>query len=55
MAEQDLRCGFGQALTFEVLIDKYSGVVFPEMGPNMVWNVKYGHMGEGLFNAPTSR
>lgn len=28
----------------ELLIDKYSGQVFPEMGPNMVWNTKYGMM-----------
>ena len=27
---------------FELLIDKYTGTVFPEMGPNMVWNTKYG-------------
>jgi hypothetical protein len=26
----------------ELLIDKYSGQVFPEMGPNMMWNTKYG-------------
>ncbi|HVC35538.1 MAG TPA: hypothetical protein VNL16_18675 [Chloroflexota bacterium] len=30
---------------FELLIDKYTGTVFPEMGPNMVWNTKYGVMG----------
>ncbi len=30
---------------FELLVDKYSGAVFPEMGPNMVWNAKYGMMG----------
>ena len=28
----------------ELLIDKYSGQVFPEMGPNMIWNTKYGTM-----------
>ncbi len=28
----------------ELLIDKYSGQVFPEMGPNMMWNTKYGVM-----------
>ncbi len=27
---------------FELLVDKYSGVVTPEMGPNMMWNTKYG-------------
>lgn len=26
---------------FQTLIDKYTGVVFPEMGPNMMWNTKY--------------
>ena len=26
----------------ELLIDKYTGQVFPEMGPNMMWNEKYG-------------
>lgn len=26
---------------FELLIDKYTGVVTPEMGPNMMWNTKY--------------
>ena len=32
---------------FELLVDPYSGAVGPEMGPNMMWNVKYGHMGSG--------
>jgi hypothetical protein len=30
---------------FELLINKYTGAVMPEMGPNMMWNTKYGHMG----------
>lgn len=30
---------------FEVLIDRYTGAVYPEPGPNMMWNTKYGHMG----------
>ena len=30
----------------ELLIDKYSGQVYPEMGPNMVWNTKYGMMAQ---------
>ena len=30
---------------FEVLIDRYSGAVYPEPGPNMMWNERYGHMG----------
>ncbi len=29
---------------FELLVNKYTGVVFPEMGPNMMWNTKYGYM-----------
>jgi hypothetical protein len=32
---------------FEFLIDKYSGATFPEYGPSMMWNTKYGHMGGG--------
>ncbi|MDP2744791.1 MAG: hypothetical protein Q8P00_06990 [Dehalococcoidia bacterium] len=28
----------------ELLIDKYNGQVSPEMGPNMMWNTKYGMM-----------
>lgn len=32
---------------FEVLIDRYTGAVYPEIGPNMMWNTKYGHMGRG--------
>lgn len=30
---------------FELLINRYSGAVYPEPGPNMMWNSKYGHMG----------
>jgi hypothetical protein len=30
---------------FELLIDPYTGVVYPEPGPNLMWNTKYGHMG----------
>ncbi len=29
----------------EILIDPYSGAISPEPGPNMMWNIKYGHMG----------
>jgi hypothetical protein len=29
---------------FEMLVDKYSGSIYPEMGPNMMWNAKYGMM-----------
>jgi len=30
---------------FEVLVDKWSGAVRPEPGPNMMWNSRYGMMG----------
>ena len=30
---------------FEMLIDKSTGRIFPEYGPNMMWNTKYGHGG----------
>ena len=30
---------------FEMLIDKENGHIFPEYGPNMMWNLKYGHGG----------
>lgn len=30
---------------FEVLVDPVSLAVYPEPGPNMMWNLKYGHMG----------
>jgi hypothetical protein len=30
---------------FQMLIDKHSGTISPEMGPNMMWNTKYGMMG----------
>lgn len=30
---------------FEMLIDKSTGSIFPEYGPNMMWNTKYGHGG----------
>ncbi len=36
---------------FETVIDKYTGVLSLEMGPNMMWNTKYGMMGMGGFQA----
>ena len=33
---------------FQMLIDKYGGTVSPEMGPNMMWNKKYGMMSSQL-------
>jgi hypothetical protein len=29
---------------FELLANKQTGAIFPEFGPNMMWNTKYGHM-----------
>lgn len=42
---------------FEILIDRFTGSVYPEPGPTMMWNTKYGHMGGcmmgGWRRAPT--
>jgi len=35
------KTGFGAT---ELLFDKTSGAIFPEYGPNMMWNQKYGMM-----------
>jgi len=29
---------------FELLVNRYTGYVTPEPGPNMMWNSQYGHM-----------
>ena len=34
---------------FEMLIDKYTGAIYPEMGPNMMWNTKYGMMSGSMM------
>ncbi len=34
---------------FEVLVDPATGSVFPEPGPNMMWNTKYGMMGNSMM------
>jgi len=34
---------------FEMLVDPYTGQIFPEYGPNMMWNTKYGMMGGGMM------
>ena len=43
---------------FELLVNKYTGSIYPEMGPNMMWNTKYGMMRSGIlggiFGAPTT-
>lgn len=41
---------------FEMLIDKYTGRIYPEPDPNMMWNTKYGMMSGmmGRYQAPTA-
>jgi hypothetical protein len=34
----------GKNKAFELLLNKYTGAVSPEPGPNMMWNQKYGRM-----------
>jgi hypothetical protein len=34
---------------FELLIDPDSLSAYPEMGPNMMWNLKYGNMSGGMM------
>jgi hypothetical protein len=34
---------------FELLVNKYTGSIYPEMGPNMMWNTKYGMMHGGIL------
>ena len=38
----------------ELLIDKWTGAVDPEMGPNMMWNARYGMHGRGGMMSRTS-
>ena len=43
----DTSAGLG---AFELLANPQTGAVFPEMGPNMMWNTQYGHMaGVGMM------
>jgi hypothetical protein len=43
---------------FELLINKYTATISPEMGPNMMWNTKYSMMRTGMmsgvFGTPTT-
>lgn len=41
----------GQGL-FELIVDRYTGVVAPEPGPNMMWNTRYGMMATPLQTSP---
>jgi hypothetical protein len=41
---------------FELLANPQSGAVFPEVGPNMMWNTEYGHMaGFGMMGGYAPR
>lgn len=39
--------------THELIVNKATGAIYPEMGPNMMWNTKYGHMG-GMMSGFTA-
>ena len=43
---------------FQLMVNKYTGSIYPEMGPNMMWNTKYGMMRGGIlggiFGTPTT-
>lgn len=41
---------------FELLVNTYTGYVYPEPGPNMMWNTKYGmhYAMMGWYNTPTA-
>lgn len=47
IAEKDTGIG-----AMEVLVDPASRRVFPEPGPNMMWNLKYGPHADGASGAP---
>lgn len=44
---------------FQILIDKFNGAVYPEMGLNMMWNTKYSPMDSMMggfgFNQPSGK
>ena len=40
---------------FELLVNRHTGQIFPEPGPNMMWNLKYGHMGGGMMGGRNYR
>lgn len=37
---------------FELLYDPYRGIVYPEMGPNMMWNTKYNMNNVMIWGTP---
>jgi hypothetical protein len=38
----------------ELLVDRYTGVVQPEYGPNMMWNSRFGMGGSGMMGSGMS-
>lgn len=38
---------------FEALIDPHTGDMYPEPGPNMMWNTKYGMMSGMMWGTPS--
>ncbi len=48
--EQDTGIG-----AFEILINRSSGAVSPEIGPNMMWNTAYGSMARGGMMGTSAR
>jgi hypothetical protein len=39
---------------FELLVNRYTGYVTPEPGPNMMWNTKYGAMSGMMWGVNTA-
>ena len=36
---------------FELIVDRFGGTVWPEPGPNMMWNTKYGMMAGNMMGS----
>lgn len=39
----------------ELLVNPYTGYIYPEYGPNMMWNEKYGMHGGGIYQGSAYR
>jgi hypothetical protein len=48
LAVKEMETGLG---AFELLVDPVSQIAYPEYGPNMMWNLKYGGLGHGSMMA----
>lgn len=51
--EVELKEGATEAKAYEVMVYKNGGQIIAEMGPNIMWNTKYGHMNWGNYGAVT--